>query len=187
MATKKSKPIVATCWLAGCAGCHMSLLDIDERIVALSELVDFSMSPITDFKELPEVDIALIEGAVANEDNMEVLKDFRKKAKFLIAFGDCAIFGNLPAMRNAFTVKECLEEAFLDTESTVNPNGIIPTGEDVPKLLPKVLTVPQVVKTDYNLPGCPPDADAIWFLLTELLKGNVPKPEDIPYELFKYD
>ena len=187
MATKKSKPIIATCWLAGCAGCHMSLLDIDERIVALSELVDFSVSPITDFKELPEVDIALIEGAVANEDNMEVLKDFRKKAKFLIAFGDCAIFGNLPAMRNAFTVKECLEEAFLDTESTVNPNGIIPTGEDVPKLLPKVLTVPQVVKTDYNLPGCPPDADAIWFLLTELLAGRVPEPTEIPYKDFKFD
>jgi len=187
MSTQKSKPIVATCWLAGCAGCHMSFLDIDERIVELSKLVDFSVSPITDFKELPEVDIALIEGAVANEDNLEVLLEFRKKAKFLIAFGDCAIFGNLPAMRNAFTVKECLEEAFLDTESTVNPNGIIPTGEDVPKLLPKVLTVPQVVKTDYNLPGCPPDADAIWFLLTELLAGRVPEPTEIPYKDFKYD
>ena len=187
MATEKKKPVVATCWIAGCAGCHMSFLDIDERIVDLSKLVDFSMSPITDFKELPEVDIALIEGAVANEDNMEVLKEFRKKAKFLIALGDCAIFGNLPAMRNAFTVKECLEEAFLDTESTVNPSGKIPTGEDVPKLLPKVLTVPQVVKTDYNLPGCPPDADAIWFLLTELLAGRVPEPTEIPYKDFKFD
>ena len=187
MATKNKKPVVATCWIAGCAGCHMSFLDIDERIVDLSKLVDFIMSPITDFKELPEVDIALIEGAVANEDNMEVLKEFRKKAKFLIALGDCAIFGNLPAMRNTFTVKECLEEAFLDTESTVNPKGIIPTGEDVPKLLPKVLTVPQVVKTDYNLPGCPPDADAIWFLLTELLAGRVPEPTEIPYKDFKFD
>ncbi|MCK5851672.1 NADP oxidoreductase, partial [bacterium] len=74
-----------------------------------------------------------------------------------------------------------------DTESTVNPEGIIPTGEDVPKLLPKVLTVPQVVKTDYNLPGCPPDADAIWFLLTELLAGRVPEPTEIPYKDFKYD
>jgi len=188
MATKNSKPVVATCWLAGCAGCHMSFLDIDERIVELAKAVDFSMSPITDFKELPEVvDIALIEGAVANEHNLEVLKEFRERSKFLIALGDCAIFGNLPAMRNAFTVKECLEEAFLDTESTVNPSGKIPSGEDVPKLLPKVLPVPQVVKADYNLPGCPPDADAIWFLLTELLAGRVPAPTEIPYKDFKFD
>jgi NAD-reducing hydrogenase small subunit len=83
MATKKSKPIVATCWLAGCAGCHMSFLDIDERIVALSELVDFSVSPITDFKELPEVDIALIEGAVANEDNNTPITNIKFTCTFI--------------------------------------------------------------------------------------------------------
>ena len=114
-----------------------------------------------------------------------MLKDFREKAKFLVALGDCAIFGNLPAMRNMFTLKECLEEAFLDSVSTVN--GRIPTGPDLPKLLPKVLPVPHVVKTDYCLPGCPPDAEAIWFLLTELLAGRVPEPTRIPYQHFKFD
>lgn len=163
----------------------MSFLDIDERILDLAQKVEFTASPITDIKRPPEVDIALIEGAVANEENVEVLKLFRERAKFLIALGDCAVFGNLPAMRNMFTLQECLEEAFLNTESTVD--GVIPTGPDLPKLLPKVLPVPQVVKVDYCLPGCPPDADAIWFLLTELLDGRVPDPTEIPYELFKYD
>ena len=181
------KPKIATCWLGGCAGCHMSLLDIDERILELIKAVEFTASPITDIKHPPAVDIALIEGAVCNEENVHTLKEFREKAKFLIAFGDCAVFGNLPAMRNNFTIKECLEEAFLNTVSTVNAKGIIPSGPDLPKLLPKVLPVPHVVKVDYNLPGCPPDADAIWFLLTNLLQGNVPKPTDIPYEHFKFD
>jgi NAD-reducing hydrogenase small subunit len=179
------KPKIATCWLAACAGCHMSLLDIDERLLELVKHVDFCMSPITDFKTLDEVDIALVSGAVANEENVHVLKMFREKAKFLIAMGDCAIFGNLPAMRNMFTLQECLEEAFLNTESTVD--GKIPNGPDLPKLLPKVLPVPQVVKVDYNLPGCPPDAEAFWFLLTNLLQGKVPDPTEIPYEFFKYD
>lgn len=163
----------------------MSLLDIDERIVELIEKVDFTMSPITDIKECPEVDIAIIEGAVANEENKHVLETFRKQAKFLIALGDCAVFGNLPAMRNNYTVQECLEEAFLNTVSTVD--GKLPNNPELPKLLPKVLPVPHVVKTDYNVPGCPPDADAIWFLLTELLEGRVPAPTEIPYPLFKYD
>ena len=163
----------------------MSFLDIDERILDLAQKVEFTASPITDVKRPPEVDIALIEGAVANEENIEVLKLFRKQAKFLIALGDCAVFGNLPAMRNMFTLQECLEEAFLNTESTVN--GKIPTGPDLPKLLPKVLPITEIVKVYYCVPGCPPDADAIWFVLTELLEGRVPAPTDIPYQLFKYD
>ena len=184
MATTQ-KPKIATCWLGGCAGCHMSLLDIDERILDLAKLVEFTASPITDIKHPPKVDIALVEGAVCNEENMHVLLDFRDKAKFLVALGDCAVFGNLPAMRNMFTIQECLDEAFLNTVSTVN--GKIPNGPDLPKLLPKVLPVPHVVKTDYCLPGCPPDAEAIWFLLTELLAGRVPEPTTIPYEHFKFD
>mgnify|MGYP006296443119 CR=1 FL=1 len=180
MAQTQEKPKIATCWLAGCAGCHMSLLDIDERLVDLIQKVDFTMSPITDIKECPDVDIALIEGAVANEENLETLKVFREKAQFLIALGDCAVFGNLPAMRNNYTIDECLKEAYLDTVSTVNPEGIIPNSKDVPRLLEKVIPVPHAVKVDYNVPGCPPDADAIWFVLTELLEGRVPDPMDIP-------
>jgi NAD-reducing hydrogenase small subunit len=185
MTTTSAKPKVATCWLGGCAGCHMSFLDIDERILELAKLVDITASPITDIKQPPDVDIALIEGAVCNEENVHVLKLFRQRAKFLIALGDCAVFGNLPAMRNNFTLQECLEEAFLDTVSTVN--GKIPNGPDLPKLLPKVLPVPHVVKTDYCIPGCPPDAEIIWFVLTNLLQGKVPAPTEIPYEHFKFD
>ncbi|MCX7005527.1 MAG: NADP oxidoreductase [bacterium] len=185
MTTTPAKPKLASCWLGGCAGCHMSLLDIDERILDLAKLVEFTATPITDTKVPPEVDIALIEGAVCNEENVHTLKLFRARAKFLIALGDCAVFGNLPAMRNMFTIQECLEEAFVDTVSTVN--GKIPNGPDLPKLLPKVLPVPQVVKVDYCIPGCPPDAEIIWFVLTNLLQGKVPAPTDIPYEHFKFD
>lgn len=185
MSTTSSKPKIATCWIGGCAGCHMSLLDIDERILDLVKLVDITASPITDIKKPPEVKIALIEGAVCNEENVETLHLYREKSEFLIALGDCAVFGNLPAMRNMFTLQECLEEAFLNTDSTVN--GKIPNGPDLPKLLPKVLPVPHVVKTDYCIPGCPPDADTIWYVLTELLAGRVPPPEQIPYKLFKFD
>lgn len=185
MAHTSQKPKIASCWLAGCAGCHMSLLDIDERLVDLIQLVEFTASPITDIKECPEVDIAIIEGAVANEENEHVLRTFRERSKFLIALGDCAVFGNLPAMRNNFTIEECMEEAFLNAIST--ENGVMPNNPELPKLLPKVLPVPHVVKTDYNVPGCPPDADAIWFVLTELLEGRVPEPTAIPYPLFKFD
>jgi len=182
-----SKPLVATTSLAGCFGCHMSLLDIDERILELIELVDFNKSPIDDIKEFTQMcDIGLIEGGCCNSENIHVLKDFRKNCKILVSLGECAIMGGLPAMRNNIPIKECLEEAYLNGPSTKasNPEGILPNDEELPIILDKVYPCHEIVKIDYYLPGCPPRADLIWNALVALVTGDEMK---LPYEVVKFD
>jgi NAD-reducing hydrogenase small subunit len=170
-----AKVRVATIWLSGCSGCHMSFLDQDELLVDLAKKIKLVYSPIVDIKVFPEnVDLTLIEGAVANEEQLKMLKDVRSKTKVLISLGDCAVTGNVTALRNVFknSDKAVLEMAFIDT-SEVNPR--IPT--DVPELLKKVLPLHEIVKVDYYIPGCPPPADLINYVLTELLCGRVPNME----------
>lgn len=180
-----AKPKIATTSLAGCFGCHMSVLDIDERILKLIELVDFDKSPIDDLKTFTgRCAVGLIEGGCANEENVEVLREFRKHCDVLIAVGECAIMGDIPAMRNMVPLKECLDEAYLNGPSVHNPSGQVPNDPEIPLLLNKVRPVNEVVKIDYFLPGCPPPADTIWQALTALLGG---KPVELPYELIKYD
>ncbi len=181
-----SKPIIATASLAGCFGCHMSLLDIDERILKLIELVEFNKSPIDDIKTFTkECDIGLIEGGCCNTENIEVLKDFRKNCKILISVGECAIMGGLPAMRNGIPVKECLDEAYLDGLTVgENKEKIMPNDEELPIITDKVYPLHEIVKVDYYLPGCPPKADLLWEAVVALVTG---KELDIPYELVKFD
>ena len=173
---------VATASLCGCFGCHMSLLDIDERILELVQLVEFDRSPITDIKVVGDCDIGLIEGGVANAENVEVLREFRKHCNVLVAFGACAVNGGIPAMRNAFTLKECLDEAYIDGIGVANPQ--IPDDPEIPMLLDKVHPIHEVVRVDHYLPGCPPSGDTIWTFLTELIEG---KPISFPYEQIHYD
>ncbi|MCB2219311.1 MAG: NADP oxidoreductase [Bacteroidetes bacterium] len=182
-----SKPIVATTSLAGCFGCHMSLLDIDDRILQLIDLVDFNKSPVDDIKEFTEMcDIGLIEGGCCNSENVHVLKDFRKNCKVLVSVGECAIMGGLPALRNNIPIKECLEEAYLNGPSTknANPERIMPNNEELPIILDKVYPCHEIVKIDYYLPGCPPRADLIWNALIALVTGDELK---LPYEVVKFD
>jgi NAD-reducing hydrogenase small subunit len=182
-----SKPIVATTSLAGCFGCHMSLLDIDDRILQLIDLVDFNKSPVDDIKEFTEMcDIGLIEGGCCNSENVHVLKDFRKNCKILVSVGECAIMGGLPALRNNIPIKECLEEAYLNGPSTknANPERIMPNNEELPIILDKVYPCHEIVKIDYYLPGCPPTADLIWNALVALVTGDEMK---LPYEVVKFD
>lgn len=181
-----SKPIVATTSLAGCFGCHMSLLDIDDRILKLIELVEFNKSPVDDIKTFTkQCDIGIIEGGCCNSENIHVLKDFRKNCKILISLGECAIMGGLPALRNGIPVKECLEEAYLDGPTVDdNPEKIIPNDEELPMILDRVYPCHEVVKIDYYLPGCPPRADLIWETLVALVTGN---ELNLPYELVKFD
>ena len=170
-----AKTRVATIWLSGCSGCHMSFLDQDELLVDLAKKIQLVYSPIVDIKVFPEnVAVTLIEGAVANEEQLAMLKEARGKTKILISLGDCAVTGNVTALRNGLkdSDKAVLEMAFIDT-SEVNPQ--IPT--DVPKLLKKVLSLHEVVKVDYFIPGCPPPADLINYVLTELLSGRAPNME----------
>ena len=178
----KRKPRIATVSFAGCFGCHMSLLDIDDRILELVDAVDFDRSPIDDIKELGECDIGLIEGGIANSENLHLLKEFRSKCTVLVSMGDCAVMGGIPALRNGISLRECLDEAYLNGPTVVD--GIIPNDPDIPTLLDKVYPVHEIVKIDYHLPGCPPSADAILESVTALLEGRTP---DLPYELLKYD
>ncbi len=160
---------VATIWLSGCSGCHMSFLDQDEALLELANQIQLVYSPIMDAKAFPEnVDVTLIEGAVANEDQQELLKDARTKSKILISLGDCAVTGNVTALRNARSdsADAVLTRAFKET-ADLQPQ--VPT--DVPPLLPRVLALHEVVKVDFYIPGCPPPAGLINYVLSQLLRG----------------
>jgi NAD-reducing hydrogenase small subunit len=180
-----AKPKVATTSLAGCFGCHMSLLDIDERILKLVELVDFDKSPVDDIKEFTgQCAVGLIEGGCCNEENVRVLQSFREHCDILISVGDCAIMGGIPALRNNIPLQECYAEAYLNGPTVHNPSGQIPNDPELPLLLNRVYPCNEVVKIDYHLPGCPPPADTLWEALVALLTD---KPVQLPYELVKYD
>ncbi len=182
-----SKPVIATAALAGCFGCHMSLLDIDEKIFDLIELVEFNKSPIDDIKNFTKkCDIGLIEGGCCNSENVEVLQDFRRNCDILVSVGECAIMGGLPAYRNPIPIKECLDEAYLNGPSVKghNESGILPNDEEIPMMLDKVYPCHEIVKIDYFLPGCPPSAELIWNALTALITGN---EMELPYEVIKFD
>ena len=168
------KVLVASDWLAGCAGCHMSLLDMDERLVGLLEVVQLWSTPITDLKHPPKegVTVGILEGAVSNTTNLEVAKMMRERCQILVAIGDCAVFGGVPTMRNFGSMQEALCRAYCTSESTVD--GKVPSSPELGKPIP-VQAVNQVVKVDVNLPGCPPSADAIYHVLSELVAGRIPE------------
>lgn len=170
-----AKPKVASDWLCGCAGCHMSFLDIDERIVKLVELVDLRSTPITDLKhpDADGVDVGILEGGINNTFNEEVAKMMRQRSKILIALGDCAVFGGVPAMRNFFTIEESLKRAYVETEST-DSNGLIPSSPELATMT-RVRAIHEVVPVDIYIPGCPPDADIIFYALSELAQGRMPE------------
>jgi NAD-reducing hydrogenase small subunit len=178
----ESKLKIATCSLAGCFGCHMSLLDLDERLFELAERVELDRSPLTDIKELGECDLGLIEGGVCNAENVHVLMEFRARCKILVAIGACALSGGVPAMRNQYDLKDCLEESYLRGIGLVNPQ--IPNDPEIPLLLNQVHPLHEVVKIDYFLPGCPPSADAIWTFVSQLLSGQ---PLALSYTQIHYD
>jgi NAD-reducing hydrogenase small subunit len=178
-----SKVKIATVWLEACAGCHMSFLDIDERIVELLQKVDIVYSPIVDGKKIPKATVGVIDGALGNEEEAHLAKEMRKQCDIIVAWGDCAVFGGINCMRN-FSDRECaLKEAYVDSPSTVNPDGVIPR-EDIPQLLPQAIPVDYEVDVDVYVPGCPPDADTILWVFQELLEGRIPK---VPSEMMRYD
>ena len=174
---------VATTSLAGCFGCHMSFLDIDERILKLIELVEFDRSPITDIKHCGPCDLGLIEGGVCNAENVHVLREFRANCKVLVAMGACAVNGGLPAQRNHLDLRDILSEVY-ETETSLAPGSHIPNDPELPLPLDKVHPIHEVVKIDYFLPGCPPPADAIWKFLTDLIAGRTPI---LGHGLLRYD
>ncbi len=182
--TKKLR--VATTSLAGCFGCHMSFLDIDERLLELVELIEFDRSPLTDIKTIGangQCDLGIIEGGVCNAENVHVLREFRKHCKILVALGACAVNGGLPAQRNHLKLSDILEEVYHSSPGLAKGSQI-PNDPELPLPLDKVHAIHEVVKIDYFLPGCPPSGDAIWKFLTDLIAGRTPQ---LGHGLLHYD
>jgi NAD-reducing hydrogenase small subunit len=174
------KPRVATVWLDGCSGCHMSFLDMDERLLILADKVDVVCSPVVDPKEFPEnVDLTLVEGAVSSDHDVEKAHLIRARSKMVIALGDCAVTGNVPAMRNAWETEELFRRAYIENaqwpETPESRRARLPVL-NVPKLERIARPLHEVIPVDLYVPGCPSPADAIWFVLTELLEGRTPDP-----------
>ena len=166
-----TKPTLATVWLDGCSGCHMSLIDMDERLLEIAERADIVYSPLVDHKVYPEhVDFCLVEGAVSSVDDLHKIKLVRERTGTLISFGDCAVTANVPGMRNPIGPGPLLERAYIENV-TLRPG--IPL-DVVPALLPTARPIHHVVKVDVFLPGCPPSADIIYGALVDLLEGRTP-------------
>jgi NAD-reducing hydrogenase small subunit len=166
-----SKPKLATVWLDGCSGCHMSFLDLDERLIEIGERADLVYSPLVDTKDYPDgVDVCLVEGAVASEEDLAKIRLIRERTRILVSFGDCAVTANVPGMRNPIGVGPLLRRAYLEN-ATLNQQ--VP-AEVVPRLLEKAMPVHTVVEVDVFLPGCPPSADLIYAAVDDLLEGRRP-------------
>jgi NAD-reducing hydrogenase small subunit len=176
--SERPKARIATVSLAGCFGCHMALLDMDERLFNLMKLVEFDRSPLNDIKRFTRrCDIGIIEGGCCNEENVHVLQDFRRHCDTLIALGQCAITGGLPAMRNAIMhsddpLRECLEEAYISGPYLRNSANVIPNDPALPLILDKVYPCSEVVRIDHQIPGCAPSGDLIHDTLVKLLTGR---------------
>jgi len=165
------KARLATMWLDGCSGCHMSLLDVDEALLAIAERADLVYGPLVDAQEFPrDVDVTIVEGAVSSEDDLEKIRHVRERTRILVALGDCAVTANVPAMRNRFPAQMILERVYI--EGADAQKGIPTDG--VPALLKQAIPLHDVVKVDLHVPGCPPSAASILFVLNELLDGRIP-------------
>jgi len=167
----ETKVKIGTCWLDGCSGCHMSLLDIDEGIVGVLKKADIVFGPLVDAQVWPEgVDVAIIEGAVSSTDDLHMAQVARERSRIVVALGDCAVTGNVPAMRNGIPTRRLLERVYIEG-ATATPG--VPT-DGVPALLKQVVPLHEAVKVDVHVPGCPPKPNAILQVLSDLLEGRKP-------------
>ena len=170
---------LATVWLGGCSGCHMSFLDLDEALIDLAEKVDIVFSPIIDTKEYPEnVDLVLVEGAVCNEEHVEMAHKIRKRTKYVVSFGDCAVTGNVTALRNQLgldNAESVLQRAYVELAD--GSGGIPKSPGIVPQLLERVMPLHEAIPVDFYIPGCPPPAERIKSFLTQILEGKTPSLE----------
>jgi NAD-reducing hydrogenase small subunit len=166
-----SKIKLATVWLDGCSGCHMSVLDVDENIALVAKKADLVYGPLVDAQEFPEsVDVTLVEGAVSSQDDLKLIQTIRRRSRMIVALGDCAVNSNVPAMRNGIPVKKLLERVYIEG---CQERPAIP-ADGVPALMKHAVPVHEVVKVDLHVPGCPPKADTILYALGELLSGRRP-------------
>jgi len=169
---------LATIWLDGCAGCHMSLLDLDEGILTVAQHADLVYGPLVDAQEFPEgVDVTLVEGAVSSQEDAARLRTVRARTRVLVALGDCSITGNVPSMRNTVPVQQILKRVYIEGADS---SPVIPSV-GVPPLLPQARPLHEFVKVDLHLPGCPPNPKAIFTVVGELLQGRLTKPAEVKF------
>ena len=162
---------LATVWLDGCAGCHMSFLDIDEAILNVARRVEVVYGPLVDAQEFPKfVDVTLVEGGVSSQEDLEKIRNIRQRSRLVVSLGDCAVAGNIAAMRNQTPARKLLERVYVEGASE-RPG--VPT-DGVPTLLRQAVPLHEVVKVDLHVPGCPPKPNAILLALSELLEGRKP-------------
>jgi NAD-reducing hydrogenase small subunit len=162
---------VATVWLDGCSGCHMSLLDMDAAIISLSRKIDLVYGPLVDAQEFPEgVDVTLVEGAVSSQDDLNKIQKIRQRSTILISMGDCAVTGNVPGMRNSIPVQKLLQSIYVDG---AEERKVVPSDR-VPALLRQARPLREFVKVDFCLPGCPPPSRTIVGVINDLLEDKKP-------------
>lgn len=169
---------VATVWLDGCSGCHMSLLDMDAAIISLGRKIDLVYGPLVDAQEFPDdVDVTLVEGAVSSQDDLNKLQKIRQKTQILVSLGDCAVTGNVPAMRNSIPVQKLLQRIYIDG---ADEGKVIPTDR-VPALLKQARPLREFVTVDLCLPGCPPASKTIVEVMNDLLDGKKPDTSKVKF------
>ena len=160
---------LATVWLDGCSGCHMSVLDLDAALIPILRKVDIVYGPLVDAQEFPEdVDVTLVEGAVSSQHDADLIQQIRQRTKTLVSLGDCAVTGNVAAMRNTVPVSQLLQRIYVEGADV---NKRLP-GDGLPQLLKLARPVHDYVKADYDVPGCPPQSKVIASLLTSLVEGR---------------
>ena len=186
LAARRGKLKVATISLCGCWGCNLSTLDLDERLLPLLDRVTIDRSSFTDIKRITgRCDVGLVEGGVANEENIETLRHFREHCDVLVSVGACANWGGVPSLRNSIGLGECLATAFLDSPTAVpGDRPTIPLHPEIPQLTDRVYPCHEVVHMDYFLPGCPPSNDAVFAILDAVAHG---RPIELPTSLTHFD
>ncbi|MFQ3573570.1 MAG: NADP oxidoreductase [Thermodesulfovibrionales bacterium] len=161
----------ATIWLDGCSGCHMSLLDIDERLIDVFSKVEVVYGPLVDYKKFPSgVDVTFVEGAVSSDEDVEKILEIRNKTKVLVSFGDCAVTSNIPGMRNYYKIKDLMQRAYDDNAEIKDRFPRV----GIPHLISHSRPIHEFVTVDVFLPGCPPPADVIHYVIMELVEGRIP-------------
>ena len=160
---------LATVWLDGCSGCHMSLLDLDAALIPILRKVDIVYGPLVDAQEFPEdVDVTLVEGAVSSQADADHIQEIRQRTKTLVSLGDCAVTGNVAALRNSVKVGKLLQRIYVEG---ADGNKCVP-GDGLPPLLKLARPAQDFVKIEYSIPGCPPPSKTIAALLTSLVDGR---------------